>query len=1453
MSSTEENVELIEIDSSPLKKLNIRSKLKLNDNKVGLSPISSPIRSCVEEKKVPLKPPRRNIRKLSIETSVSQQSSDIKNFTESTSSKLESGSYRERFKERFEYVKKKAGQSVSKANTVKTKSEKIKSLKRSLNLMKKENEQVNAEFHSYENNKLSHTNQDNVVSPSVAYSFFCGEHPCENVINDESKSFNNFEKSTEVFIAISDEVEELQFLPPDNLSLSNKLSENECFWYPPSKELQLHEKIETQEPRMLAEEGFYIANKPKIPASHLNLLQRRLLGAGDRKWFNCEGELDLVECPKWKHVYKPASFKKFTEFKTEFVKASLEPTASEITNDNIIDVSISTVEFNHHPLFSAEHVFEQKLVTLFNLYQQTINDNKLERLGKRLHALRTAKSNAQAIEKDVASYCIEIKKLRELQFEEGKSIRKLLSSILQTWKTMKKIRQINDYSNTPSRLLISKTKTNYTNEKEEWMKKINETALEMFEELESEYQNEMQQYLHELESWKLQNDTDEELYKKPKKPMRNYDLDSIKEEVSTAFSQNFKPPGEPELHLDLLRDHEITKRVENAKEKLRRNGVGATKIYLRVVCNKLEVCKSNAVTLTDRFICHMDESFSIQFVSIPDSLVVEVYEQPSTLPKRKLGEVSIQVPQKNVLNQDHQLEFKKEEIVHYKHSGVGSGIELSDVFSGDSEDNNMLYTSGTVTCRIAWDSCNIQHDLAEGSITRDIIGENATIDIEKLIKWACDTKPDPEDPRYSTLFEYIKNYGDDFGQMMLSQKNYFRNPEMAPFEFCEMKDIDGDLRLQILQLRNQNEPEFVGMVVPNRIKEIPSNVLDDYKQRVEEESQGLMIQSEDYSNEIDAKRFNGGKCLKQVYTKIFQQCRNTQNNLIYEDVMNEKIIPRIESFIRNLISNIINWIQLRPTKNLLSPLTSKKTPTKIGDSNAPVKIRIKIKNALNVPVRKNGSSETLSGLTREDIMNLFIVATYQGISLQTSTIAGENPEWNEELIVPLDPINTDYLSPSSLSGHIRLMLFDEITIKVRHEETKSRNWLGLVDIPISAVMEGLFKVRKPACLLGYEQNLENTYLSLKINLEPNVPKLTQYMDELESTELPYLKQYILEWNEKFNNNYPHRKFSVLAVDINGKTSCVTRYIRALEPPQLNVDRFNVTAEQCAQYVALIPFTDSNKFYQNVWLSTEQLLKFMIGSVTDHAVTLVCFLSSLDVDCWLLVGCGIDQGLTTYVFVRQHVTDSELPLYFLYDVTTAAKYNILDIECPLQKIYCVINAQNVWANVQRTDHIDATRFEFNRKLDWLPLFNEQVTAPTHSIQQKLSYVPTPNVSLLEVKIDNKIRKKISKARTHQRTVWNFNLAKTFKNEIQKLENGYMSLKRSSKVHFDIKDFTTHSVNGYFLHLPYTNVPTIVSTILSTGVHLHQGLNNEFCLAVKVFAYPNHVLSVWVCLACLYNTT
>lgn len=75
----------------------------------------------------------------------------------------------------------------------------------------------------------------------------------------------------------------------------------------------------------------------------------------------------------------------------------------------------------------------------------------------------------------------------------------------------------------------------------------------------------------------------------------------------------------------------------------------------------------------------------------------------------------------------------------------------------------------------------------------------------------------------------------------------------------------------------------------------------------------------------------------------------------------------------------------------------------------------------------------------------------------------------------------------------------------------------------------------------------------------------------------------------YNNSYARRAFFALAIDINGKTTCVTRFIRPIEPPKINSDGFDVTPDQCARYISMIPFTESNVFYRNVWLTTEVTL------------------------------------------------------------------------------------------------------------------------------------------------------------------------------------------------------------------------------------------------------------------------
>lgn len=83
------------------------------------------------------------------------------------------------------------------------------------------------------------------------------------------------------------------------------------------------------------------------------------------------------------------------------------------------------------------------------------------------------------------------------------------------------------------------------------------------------------------------------------------------------------------------------------------------------------------------------------------------------------------------------------------------------------------------------------------------------------------------------------------------------------------------------------------MVIPNRLKEIPTNIFSQYELRKGEQKRAMDVE-ENGESDILSKRIHGQKWLKQIYTLIFQKTINASNNLVYEDVVNEGVVSNIE-------------------------------------------------------------------------------------------------------------------------------------------------------------------------------------------------------------------------------------------------------------------------------------------------------------------------------------------------------------------------------------------------------------------------------------------------------------------------------------------------------------------------------------------------------------------------------
>ncbi|XP_018325294.1 coiled-coil and C2 domain-containing protein 2A [Agrilus planipennis] len=368
-----------------------------------------------------------------------------------------------------------------------------------------------------------------------------------------------------------------------------------------------------------------------------------------------------------------------------------------------------------------------------------------------------------------------------------------------------------------------------------------------------------------------------------------------------------------------------------------------------------------------------------------------------------------------------------------------------------------------------------------------------------------------------------------------------------------------------------------------------------------------------------------------------------------------------------------------------------------------------------------------------------------------------------------------------------------------------------------------------------------------------MPRLHADMEKLQSNETPYLRNYILKWNERYNENFPRRKFSALAIDVYGRTSCVTRYITPIELPQLNPDNFQVTTQQLAKYISKFSFTDYNKYYQNIWLTAKQFLNIMVGSVVDHAVTLACCLQSLDLHVWLLLGYGTPNGSSAYVLTRESTSNSYAPTYYIFDVTTGTKYNILDSISPLQIIYCVINRKNVWANTQRTNKVTNTRFDFSKISDWLPLFTEEIVGPSISIQQRVAFRTLSNEQyLLQSKLEKKIHKKIAKLTNGETIKFCSSLSKTFKKHMLKFINGCFS----DQPDFDIAQTILsvqfshkQKMKGFLVCKTYTNVSSLLEFIDNTDLLKPLRADSEYILATQLVSWPNQII-LWILIAVVY---
>ncbi|XP_058292134.1 protein CC2D2B isoform X3 [Hylobates moloch] len=778
---------------------------------------------------------------------------------------------------------------------------------------------------------------------------------------------------------------------------------------------------------------------------------------------------------------------------------------------------------------------------------------------------------------------------------------------------------------------------------------------------------------------------------------------------------------------------------------------------------------------------------------------------------------------------------------------------------------------------------------------RSVPGIPWLINEQKLFEWANEVRIDPNNPEYSDLMEfvmYMRLKGQDIPK-------YFRLEQLQDeFNFVSEEEMAKSKRFQLLQLRNAGQLDnFLLQQMPLHDREIPDLVFQEYESQKEKE-----VSISDV-NSITAQRINSANFLKKVRKLIMKRivkiskCNLSDIVTDYEEIVSTS----------QLTDAVCKFVE--PRRKLKPQRKERKKVTAQTISDGDIKILVRIVRAYNIPTRKTTINRALDMPTcskssisclrhketiksvasdeilHEDTVHPFVEVSFQHTVYQTNTASGSHPCWNEEIKVDFISPGHDYSfsSLSKIKDNIYINIFDEMMTE-KHEDhcLKScsghsyirKDWLGSIVFPFSALLQqseisGTFQVTIPPVLLGYtwsntyvfpkedsnEKNLkECTFLNIFATIEPQIsyvtcnPTLDKFLGQTD----------VLQRAQIFKKNckamFPNRRIITTVFNDEGIQFLVTRYIKALNPPQQLLDIFlhnsNATFDLIARFVSLIPFvpnTPDENDGSDIWMTSERCISLAIGNKEEHAILLCNFFLYFGKKALVLLGTSVLEGHVAYV-VTQETNE-----YLLWNPSTGQCYKQFDPFCPLKSVDCLFDDRNVWFNIQQNNTPMAVFFDYSKESFWKQLLPKNIQGTKiQSIQpEEIIYFETDKTMVedLRNRIERTLKSKVMEWRPKHPTHWNRQCTFILRQILPKLELGKGSFVSSEEDNELERILQFYWVTGFPIQMPYTDVQSIIDAVYQTGIHSAEFPQTEFALAVYIHPYPNNILSVWVYLASL----
>ncbi|KAH3847614.1 hypothetical protein DPMN_089941, partial [Dreissena polymorpha] len=971
----------------------------------------------------------------------------------------------------------------------------------------------------------------------------------------------------------------------------------------------------------------------------------------------------------------------------------------------------------------------------------------------------------------------------------------------------------------------------------------------------------------------------------------HFDDATVRESVEKKARENRRRPGEPKLHLELSNTATITPTQNcNLDEQRRRADVSKCMIFVKILFNNKEVSRTNMKPLSQDFKVSYGQIYSMKIVQWPESIAFQVHESIG-LGSTLVAELCAPIPDTSVTSvsvQLEDLEFSSDRKEKLNRAAVGSGMPFT--YGSDNSQLEILMTTGILTYSVAWAVDEHGQALVPPALVNAntmfthmkkmdplaAIGAAGVMDLKKLADWFASSHLDPNDPSNADIVYLLRGKGGDTSH--LTPAEYFRLEQlMVEFDFVTQQELEENKRFRLIQLRDEEVQEFKNYkMVPAHEREVPRDVFTEYERKKREEQR---LKSEG-DHDIETQRMAVKRYRQKIRDQVMRRFRRQAHMKNWEDMVKEDMVPNIALLGTSLMKVFARRTPLKPQRKKQKKVVAQSIK---GDE---VRIIVNISRAQNVPVRLSAAMQAGSGAvtSRQDTRPLeqtmvrpFVEVMFQHHCIRTSVGDGSNPSFNEELEVPFRAPFDDY-SPGNLQtvpDAVFLNIFDEVVVDIQEDDRErgrmvhqriEKKWLGSLKIPFTTIyfngkIDGTFRVNAPPVLLGYvyeglshgpddigiNKDLK-TLLGLFISIQPPLTQPEPVKERFSTNEDEATMVQADQWKEQISSRFtPKRELKTFVTDVNFKSVFITRYFRPINPP----DEFTGKGpELVARYVSLIPFVPDAAIFPglcDIWNTCDQFLAMLSGDEEEHAILLVNYFLHMGIKAWLICGNAIPEGPTAYVLTE------EANVHYIWNPSSGERFRTNDATCPLRSIGCIVNNENIWANIQPYDKPDQMMYSLTETSCWEPLFNNSRRNPgLQSIQpERLYYLQTDKdfVTELQEKIQHVLKNKVMDWRSRYITRWNRHCSQIMRKTLPLLEESLGKSVDQDHIKELEASFSSYKVSGFPINMPFTEVDPIVETVYATGVHGHESNEIEFALAVYVHPYPNSVLSVWVYVASL----